>query len=349
MNNSLPALLNYWFPQRDAHRWVLGTVYHTDGSAYRKPGAHMLFNDAGEQFGLLSGGCLESDLQRNAMRALMEGRTRTVRYDSSDEEEMVFKLGLGCGGVVDILLQPIEAASGYLGLQELREHLRSRCGACYWQRIPAGNHLEPAWKIEPAGSVGFHRTDAVLREQGGIRWLVNRVSPQPHLLVAGAGIDARPLIAMAAQLGWETTLLDPRPANARREYFPEATRISRDRPEKIAQASWYASLDAAIVMTHSKPLDAAFLRALANKSLRYCALLGPPHRRDEVLAEAGVTMQSPDFVLQGPAGLNIGGDLPESIALSILAQCHAALYNRDAAPLQQSWQLKYCSQTERLA
>ncbi|GAA5194640.1 isoprenylcysteine carboxylmethyltransferase family protein [Ferrimonas gelatinilytica] len=35
-------LLNKWLPQKDQHQWVLGCVYHTAGSDYRKARALML-------------------------------------------------------------------------------------------------------------------------------------------------------------------------------------------------------------------------------------------------------------------------------------------------------------------
>ncbi|MBT8140364.1 MAG: XdhC family protein [Gammaproteobacteria bacterium] len=337
MNNSLLAMLDAWYPARDSRGWVLGVVYKTQGSAYRKPGAFMLFDDEGGQYGLLSGGCLESDLHRKAMASLASGNASTVRYDSSDEDEMTFKLGLGCGGVVDILLQPVLASANYLALGELRERLKARMAAQYWQRIPHAGEA-PAAEVAPAAAPSFAgRRVAQLQARNDRQYLCTTVSPEPHLLLVGGGIDARPLVRMASGLGWEITLLDPRPANARLEYFPDATRISRVAPENMASQNWFASIDAAVIMTHSKPLDADALAGLRNKTLAYCAMIGPPHRRDEVLAHAGISPERLAFKLHGPAGLDIGGELPESIALSILAQCHAVLYGREAQPVASVW------------
>ncbi|MFC6672816.1 XdhC family protein [Marinobacterium aestuariivivens] len=114
MANQLTRLLLQWYPQRDALEWVLGTVYRTEGPSYRKAGAMMLFNSLGQAFGMLSGGCLESDIQRHARRVMQSGQALTLCYDGSDEDDLSFQLGIGCGGTVHILLQPIRADNDYL-------------------------------------------------------------------------------------------------------------------------------------------------------------------------------------------------------------------------------------------
>ena len=83
--------------------WVLGTVYKTEGSAYRKAGAHMLINEYGDYYGLLSGGCLESDIVLNARKVMQTKQSKTVVYDSFDEDSIAHKIGVGCGGKVYIL------------------------------------------------------------------------------------------------------------------------------------------------------------------------------------------------------------------------------------------------------
>src|SRR5271168_3271676 len=60
---------------------VLATVVATAGSTYRKPGARMLIMADGSYLGLLSGGCLESDLQLHAREVMQSGRPRAVEYD----------------------------------------------------------------------------------------------------------------------------------------------------------------------------------------------------------------------------------------------------------------------------
>src|SRR4051812_26242158 len=86
---------------------ALATVINVEGSAYRRPGARMLLTPAGRSWGMVSGGCLESDIMDHARRALQSGQPRIVRYDSTSEDDIVFGTGLGCNGIIDVFIEPV--------------------------------------------------------------------------------------------------------------------------------------------------------------------------------------------------------------------------------------------------
>lgn len=334
VNNHIFHLLNEWFPNRDKFRWVLGTVYATQGSSYRKAGSHMLFNDFGGKLGLLSGGCLESDLHRKANQALLENQAIKVRYDTSDEQDIDSKMGLGCGGIVDILLQPLHKENDYLHLEEVFHSLKANSAVIYKQKIPSAHKGNVATAFVEQSWFDFSDVKkATIEINNQEHWLISHFVPLPQLLVIGGGIDARPLVSMASQLGWETMVVDPRPANARVENFPDATNIEKCKPDEISTMSWLQHINAAVIMSHNVELDAGGLKALAHHPLSYCALLGPNHRQEQVLKKANLLKADLLFKLAGPAGLDLGAELPESIALSILAECHAAIFNGSAKSL----------------
>ena len=166
------------------------------------------------------------------------------------------------------------------------------------------------------------------------QFLMTEIQPPPHMLIIGGGIDSRPLIRIGNELGWELSLADPRVGNARREDFPAANRIIRKSLSALWQDADYPSINAVVIMSHNNQLDAQALAALAENppaALNYCALLGPPHRREHILNLAkldGLDNKQLPFKLHGPAGLDIGAELPEGIALSILAQCHRVIFKR---------------------
>ncbi|MBY5993187.1 XdhC family protein [Ferrimonas balearica] len=323
-------LIRQWLPQRDDQQWVLGTVYHTAGSAYRKAGALMLFSSDGAQLGLLSGGCLESDLQRQAMRVMASGRALTREYDSQDEDDVVFQLGIGCGGVVQVMLQPVHADNHYLALEELHQALADHQSVLYHQSLPQDGADNLA-QVQPlALARGQRPPRAGMAERAGRTWLVSAHRPPPMLAIFGAGVDARPLAQLAVDLGWQVILVDPRPSHGRPQHFPSQCRLLNGSPTQAAAQPWFAQLDAAIVMHHQQGLDGEALALLAQNPPPYCALLGPRHRRAEVLEGAGLDA-FPN--LAGPAGLALGAELPEGIALSILAECHAALHHADGHSL----------------
>ncbi|WP_232314541.1 XdhC family protein [Grimontia marina] len=167
-------------------------------------------------------------------------------------------------------------------------------------------------------------------EEGDQRWLKTFIQPPTHLLVCGGGFDARPIVSLAHQLGWRVSLWDPRPSNARRDYFQSAHHILRDEACTLGHFCNEKNVDAAVVMTHSISLDASVLKSLTDTRLRYLALLGPTHRKEDVLQTAELQESQLPCKLAGPAGLQLGAALPEGIGLSILSECMAALHNSNA-------------------
>ncbi|WP_286267148.1 XdhC family protein [Thalassotalea atypica] len=336
MNNHIVHLLDKWFPDKDNFQWVLGTIYSTEGSSYRKAGSHMLFNDFGGKLGLLSGGCLESDLHRKANQALIENKALKICYDTSSEFDNGFNSGLGCGGIVNILLQPVNINNNYLNLESIYRSLKVNIPVIYRQKIPTGSICEVETGYAPAPLLSIiNKNAASIEIVGGESWLISSFAPPPLLLVIGGGIDARPLVTIASQLGWQVIVADPRPTNARLEHFPSSQKIVKCKINELQNEPWLKYVDAAIVMSHNVEMDAKALRVLSGIALEYCALLGPSHRQDIVLREANISKADLAFKLAGPAGLDIGAELPESIALSILAECHAAIFNGNAKSLSQ--------------
>jgi len=324
MSNQLTALLDAWQKGRNDTDWVLGTVYKTEGSAYRKAGAMMLINGFGQQFGLLSGGCLEADIVRNARKVMQTRQVLLVEYDGSDEDDWSFQLGIGCGGKIYIMLQALGSEND-LGLADLAAALEQRQSGIYHQKIGAVEAY-----FESGDTAGPERSVIDRREDG--EWLATPINPEPHLLVVGGGVDARPLVAIAGELGWRISLVDPRSANAQRAYFPAAHTILHELDESLTSYLQTESVDAVVIMSHNVELDAAALVCCQDTALDYVALLGPRHRFQQVLKRASVEEKRLACPVSAPAGLEIGGQLPESIALSILAECHATLHQVKSVP-----------------
>ena len=150
-------------------------------------------------------------------------------------------------------------------------------------------------------------------------------------MVVGGGLDAFHVTRLASQTSWQVSIWDPRPAQARKQNFPFVDKvISDDSPESLEQHILEHNVDAVILMSHSKTIDAKALRYIYPTPVRYIGMLGPEHRKDEVVASSSIIVNEQNKKIAGPTGLDIGGDLPESIALSVVAECHAALYQKTA-------------------
>lgn len=344
MHNQLHQQLAYWYPRREQHQWVLGCVYKVEGPSYRKPGAMMFFNDLGEQLGLLSGGCLESDIQKHASRVMRTQQAVTLCYDGTDEDDMSVLLGIGCGGTVYILLQPLTEANDYLNLTTVAEDLTNRQASIFLQKITE-QHQTPEAQYLAKGSKEYldilariknhRRHNGSLIELDNQNWLATHIKPPTQLLIVGGGVDARPLADIASTLGWEVSVCDPRPANARREHFMSASHILRCSPQALPSEPLFNHFDAAVVMSHNLQLDADALAALQKSSVKYLALLGPAARKQQVLALGGLQPKGLSIPIAGPAGLNLGGELPEDIALSIMAECLAKLNQVEARSISE--------------
>jgi len=337
MSNHFYHLLSSWLPLKDDANWVLGAVIHTRGSVYRKTGALMLLSDAGHQLGLLSGGCIESDLLLQARKVVALGKSRRVAYDAADDSNIAWRLGIGCGGAAEILLHPCHMQNEFLQLPAVLYCLQ-RQQACNYalQLDQARASFTPCLRKFSQRQHGSVQPRSVIRDSVGSdeKNLVTLINPLPHLLILGSGVDVIPLCQLALVLGWRVTLADQRLNSSKRENFPagitalnvSAAELSNDLLQQI---------DGVVIAHHNLRLDAAAIAALQTRELinPYIGLLGPAKRKADVLATAGLSEAQLRYPIVGPMGLALGGDLPESIALSVLAECHAKIFGSSAQPL----------------
>jgi xanthine dehydrogenase accessory factor len=143
----------------------------------------------------------------------------------------------------------------------------------------------------------------------------------PQLLMFGAGPEAGPLLRIARTLGWYCCVADHREALLAPPRLEHADRLLPRRPAAALRELADDRFDAALVMTHVADTDLEALRAIADADVPYVGLLGPPARRDELLARLSTAERdSLSSRLRAPVGLRLGGEGPEAIALAIVAE-----------------------------
>jgi xanthine/CO dehydrogenase XdhC/CoxF family maturation factor len=352
MDSSVTALLGFFEPRRAAGRsLVLATVVATEGSTYRKAGARMLIDGDGSACGLLSGGCLETDLLERARAVIASGAAQLVEYDLRTSNDPIWGLGLGCEGAMSILLQRLDPADDFRPLNRIvaaaRQHRRIcfativrstspvwRVGACLFEDDVAGDGagrtmLEHLRRVaEARGSEGLLALEA---DTARITVFFGAVEPPPHIVILGAGPDAMPVSRAAQELGWTVSVYDHRPAYATTEHFPGAKVIAAPAEELHTRVD-LSRFDAAVVMSHHLTTDLQYLGQLAESRVRYVGLLGPLERRRRLASELGARAAALTGRLHGPVGLDIGARTPEAIALAIVAEIHAVLAGRGGQP-----------------
>jgi xanthine dehydrogenase accessory factor len=319
---------------------VLATVVATAGSTYRKPGARMAFLADGSYLGLLSGGCLEADLKLHAQEVLESGASRAVEYDMRGPDDALFGIGAGCEGAMRVLLEPAgsgsPAAAALAAAGRLTRAGKSISLVCVHQSadLPLGTYaaappLPPALIEAAAQSVretASRRAD--LEEGGRTRAFVQFLAPPPHVLICGAGPDARPVASAARAVGWRVSVVDHRPAFAVPAHFPGAE-VRLSDAHLLRSTIAVEQCHAAVVMSHHLPSDAIYLRELASSEVpQYIGLLGPEARRHRLAQELGATADKLRLRVHGPVGIDIGAVTPEGIALAIVSQIHAWLAGR---------------------
>jgi len=348
VETTLDPLLPLYERERAAGRaMALGVLVRTAGSTYRKPGALILIAADGEYAGLISGGCLEGDLRERARAVIASGAAANVSYDMRTADDLLWGLGLGCEGAMQIVLLQVGPANGWQPLAHLAAALAAHERTAFGVLVESEDaEVRPGQVVLPVSAgasapvpapLGMPAVQDLLRraaEQRETAWLTQSswklfvlpLSLPPRILLLGAGPDALPVVDLAVRLGWKVTLVDHRPAYAVPGHFPGAESVLLAPPETLSGAVDLTRFAAAIVMSHHLPSDLAYLRELAASAIPYVGLLGPAVRRERLLADLGPDARGLQGRLHAPVGMPLGGRSPESIALAIIAQLHAFLH-----------------------
>ncbi|MDE3105503.1 MAG: XdhC family protein [Acidobacteriota bacterium] len=328
---------------RQAQAGVLVTLVRVEGSSYRRPGARLLIGE-GVYAGSISGGCLEGEVIRKARWKVQDGaRMQTYSTMFDDTAEMPF--GLGCGGVVDLLFEPVATPEGTALLEAMERSLHGAAGTVLTWLPAAGRALRRAvldahgHVVFASGTLGEQELSAARALLPGCQQLPGGhdtsevycevLVPPQRLVVLGAGDDAKPLVTMAAQLGWSVVVADGRVQLLRQERFPEAESLVAT--ESAAKLD-LSPLDAVVLMTHSYEQDRSYLAELMLAAPRYLGVLGARHRSSllvsEVAATTGLSLAECCARIYAPVGLDLGGDGPEAIALAVLAEAQACVQGK---------------------
>ncbi len=341
---------------------VLATVVRVTGSSYGGVGTRMVARVDGSTVGIVSGGCLESDLAEHARDVHMKRKPRVVTYDTRADDDTAWGLGLGCNGLIDVLLEPlapVEAgAIGRLIEQALSASSPSALATVIASSGPDGapalgaHALFDGETVQTTGDWGnrkvqdMARTDVgdaiaegrrgLVREYDGVSIAFEVVKPAVRLIICGTGPDVVPLVTLGRQLGWNLTVIDHRPVVPEHEArFPGARLVECAAPERLADCVALDEQTAAVVMSHHFARDTEYVRTLLASRASYIGVLGPRARSERMLVAIGADGPRPDDPrLFAPIGLDVGGDGPEAIALSIATEASAVLDRRAAGHLR---------------
>ena len=218
---------------KEGKKTALATVVLVEGSAYRRAGARMLITEDGELTGAISGGCLEGDALRKARMVILQQEPLLVTYDTMDDDDAQIGVGLGCNGIIHILIEPVHdgqvnpitlltaamSSKGYailITVFSITDRKAPQPGSCLCltngQTIVNGMDTLPYHHelLDDAVHALNNRQSVVAAYQGYTAF-VECIKPPVSLVIMGAGNDAIPLTQIATILGWDTTIVDGRP------------------------------------------------------------------------------------------------------------------------------------------
>jgi xanthine dehydrogenase accessory factor len=324
---------------------ILVTLVRIQGSSYRQPGARLVVCKDGTYEGSISGGCLEADLLRKAAWLIRDGAA-IERYSTLFDETAEIPFGLGCGGVLDVLLESAETAECQSLLKAIEAALSGQEQLVATWLPKDGEGLMRA-VFRPNGEAIFASQGMSSERLSAARMMclhgagadfseisIERLAPPQRLFVFGAGDDAKPVVTMACLLGWSVKVIDGRAQLARKSRFPENNAEVTSNPNMAIQQ--IDSRDAVVIMTHSYEQDLGYLASLLPLMPKYLGLLGSRQRSSLLIAEAAAKL---DWSVSeccryvcAPVGLNIGGEGPEAIALAIVAEAQAYCMGKSNEP-----------------
>ncbi|OLS40545.1 XdhC family protein [Bacillus sp. MRMR6] len=314
---------------------VLTTIIHVEGSAYRKEGTSMLIRKDGTKVGLLSAGCLETDLQYRVLENRENMTSHTVVYDMRDEDDLQWGQGAGCNGVIRVLLEPIDAC--------LRDHLSK---VKYF--LDNGSRVTILKKLSTEHSVSDYLFFADHNQffgkwHGGVansvKELITQIhnskpksgvtycpklsseiynhtfEPKPRLRVFGAGTDAIPLVKLASNAGFSVLVTDWRSDWCTEDNFPDADQLIVGFPSEVIPTLHLTTKDFILILTHNFQRDKEILSYLLEKDLNYIGILGSRARTERLFDGKPIPPQ-----ISSPVGMSIGAEGPEEIAISVAAE-----------------------------
>ncbi len=342
---------------------AMATVVRVHGSSYRSPGARMLITDDGKWVGSISGGCLEGDALRKARHVMQAKTPLIVTYDTREESNQNLGIGLGCNGVIDVLIEPIVLTESNNPISLFEQIIQQpepvTLGTIFTSSQPeyVGKKLllsstkEIVSSIDDAGvqhllQKDLHHAFNMRRSEVKkyridkleIEVFVELIQPTVSLILFGGGFDARPVSQLAKALGWEVTVTDECVAHIAPLFFPSADKLSLCQREFIDRDFNITPYTACVLMSHNYTYDRDVLRKIIHTETPYIGILGPRKRFDKMIAEftqEGVLL-TPALLhrIHAPIGLDVGAESPDEIALAIIAEIQSKFSGRSGGFLK---------------
>ncbi|MFL1011440.1 XdhC family protein [Flavisericum labens] len=313
--------------QKSKLKSVLVTVVGLDGSSYRRPGVRMLILENGEMIGAVSGGCVEKEILLQSESVFKTEEPKIMTYDG--------KYRLGCEGVLYILLELFHPDATFE--KSFKDCLKSRHAfqiqSYFSKELGSVPEMGSIVKID---NNDFSIQGKQLSKPEHLNVFTQTMPPCFKLVILGAEHDAVQLCKYAALTGWEVTIVTGHNEAKTIENFHGANQFFSISPEEVSEIP-VDEQTAVVIMSHNFAKDLRYLVALEESRPIYIGILGPTKRREDLLSQFIEYCPEIDSelldIIHGPAGIDIGSETPQEIAVSIISEILAVARKRDTISL----------------
>lgn len=308
---------------------ALASVVYLEGSSYRKPGVRMLISEDFSSVGAVSGGCVEKEIIQRSTSVFADGKSKIITYDG--------RYRLGCEGILYILIEPFWVTDDFL--VEFTNSILNRDQL----------QLESTFIKQDEVFGNFGSTVTFINNkkfsfskefipQKNTETFSQILEPAFKLIIIGGEHDAVKLCKTGANLGWEVDVITSAKDSKQTSDFPGANSVVGESPETI-QFSDIEENTAIVIMNHSYVQDLKYVVKLSKYNPKYIGILGAPKRRERLFNELfefvpDITDEFLDSIYT-PAGLHIGAQTPEEIAVSIVAEILSVIRKKEPFSLRQ--------------
>ena len=321
----------------------------------------MLITDDGKWIGSISGGCLEGDALRKARQVMTDKKPKTVTYDTREESNQNLGIGLGCNGVIDVLIEPIDAEADSNPVKLFEQFITSKEPLALATIFNASSGVGQKIILHSTNEIQNYFSDNSLSEQvhenlkllfetkkshaesfisntGEAEVFMELIQPTVSLIIFGGGFDARPVSQLAKTLGWDVRVTDECVAHIAPLFFPTADKLSLCHRDFIDRDFDITPFTACVLMSHNYEYDRDVLKKLLKTETPYIGILGPRKRFEKMqheFTEQGIHLSSEDVHrIHSPIGLDIGAETPDEISIAIVAEIQGKFLNRSGGFLK---------------
>jgi xanthine dehydrogenase accessory factor len=157
---------------------------------------------------------------------------------------------------------------------------------------------------------------------GQMSIFIESIQENPPLLVFGAGHVGTAVCRLANHAGFYVSMADPRNDLLQPERLPEATQLFDGYAKEDMEQMPFGPNTFVLVVTHDHPTDQRLVEDILSRPFCYLAMIGSK-RKAEMTKERCRNKGFEEEKLRqlhSPAGIDIGAETPEEIAVSIVAE-----------------------------